>query len=82
MDVGYLFCSVSYNLVLSLFILWLKLFQLKPLGTPLAWLFCSINKPLACFEHSLIFWHHKMFLALPELSLPQTCSRWVTFTWE
>lgn len=45
MDLGYLFYSECYNPVLSLFIWRLTLFQLRPLGVPLVWLFRSINKP-------------------------------------
>lgn len=40
---------MCHSPTLLLFTLCLKLFQLRSLGAPLAWLFCSINKPLSFF---------------------------------
>lgn len=70
---GYLFSSLGYYLIVSLFILLLNIFQLWPPGD---WLPVNFqNAPIVIFlfffqEYFLNFWHNKMFQAHLVFSLP------------
>lgn len=63
------FYSMVYNLLLSLFILIIRISQIWPVGTPPNWVRCSFDISASLFE--LSFGHNKIFQVYLVLSLPQ-----------
>lgn len=60
----FLFYSMCYNPILSLFILVLNLFQIWLMGASSVWLLYPFGMFLSFFENSLMLWHkiiHRLF---------------------
>lgn len=65
---GFLFCSIGYNSLLSLFVLILELPQIWSVESSFAVVLCSLDIDLSFCEHIFIFWDYKMFQAYLVLS--------------
>ena len=68
---GFLFYSVDYNLLPTLYNLVLKLSQICLVGALSGWHLCPLDTSPSFFEHFLAFWNHKMSWAHLVLHLPQ-----------
>lgn len=66
----FLFYSMCYNLLLSLFILMTKLFSIWSVRTPLSWLLWPFFKLTLFFDYFSLFWLNKIFQASLVLTLP------------
>lgn len=67
---GFLGYSKGYNSLFS-FIFTLKLAPFWPVEAPRSWLLCTFAMSPTFFEHSLVYWHNKMFQVHHVFSLPQ-----------
>lgn len=58
---GYLLDSMDYNPIMSLFVLFIRLSHLWPLGALLHWFLCPTNMPLSFWAFYLFIFCHLMF---------------------
>ena len=66
---GFLCYSKGYNSLFS-FIFMLNLAPVWPVEAPRSWLLCTFAMSPTFFEHSLVYWHNKMFQVHHVFSLP------------